>query len=62
MSDEEILAKIPAIVAVRDQVEEFLHQWVAVARGRGHTWSLIGKTLGVSRQAAWQRFHADAGE
>ena len=57
MSDEEILATFPKIVHVRDQVEEFLHQWVRVARNRGHTWSSIGRTLGVSRQAAWQRFN-----
>src|SRR5690349_13772646 len=51
MSDEEVLATFPKIVAVRAQVEEFLHQWVTVSRARGYTWADIGETLGVSRQA-----------
>lgn len=62
MSDEEILSTLPKIVAVQDQVEEFLRQWVAVARVRQHTWADIGRVLGVTRQAAWQRFHSHVGE
>ena len=57
MSDEEVLAALPKIVAIRDQTEEFLEQFVKVARARSHTWADIGAVLGVSRQAAWQRFH-----
>jgi hypothetical protein len=29
---------------------------VNAARGEGHTWDEIGQSLGVSRQAAWERF------
>ena len=62
MSDEDVLTTLPKIVAVQEQVDEFLHQWVGVARERGHTWATIGETLGVSRQAAWQRFQQSASE
>lgn len=30
---------------------------VRKARGRGWSWAKIGRILGVSRQAAWERFH-----
>lgn len=59
LSDDEILQTIPSIIAVQDQMAEFLRHWIKVARERGHTWADIGGILGVSRQAAWQRFHAD---
>ena len=57
MSDGEVLETIPKITAVQDRVNDFLHRWVQLARERGHTWADIGGILGVSRQAAWQRFH-----
>jgi hypothetical protein len=28
----------------------------------GATWEVIGGTVGVSRQAAWERFHSDVNE
>jgi hypothetical protein len=37
-------------------VEKLLYQSVETARRRGHSWSEIGKAMGVSRQAAWERF------
>lgn len=57
MAADEVLATIPKITAVQAQVDDFLHRWVRLARERGHTWADIGGILGVSRQAAWQRFH-----
>jgi len=35
---------------------------VGEAVAAGATWETIGGTVGVSRQAAWQRFHDDVGE
>jgi hypothetical protein len=32
------------------------------ARGEGSTWDEIGEALGVSRQAAWERFAASEHE
>jgi hypothetical protein len=37
-------------------VEKLLYQSVQSAREAGHSWAEIGKVMGVSRQAAWQRF------
>ena len=37
-----------------------LHQAVNAARSGGHSWSAIGDTLGLTRQAAQQRFGRDA--
>lgn len=56
MSDTEILAKLPMIAATATQVTWFLGDWVQLARDRGLSWTEIGQALGVSRQAAWERF------
>lgn len=56
MSQEELLAFLPDIVATSEQVDEFLHGWVGMLRDRGASWQKIGLALGVSRQAAWERF------
>ena len=56
MSDTEILAKLPMIAATATQVTSFLGDWVQLARERGLSWTEIGQALGVSRQAAWERF------
>jgi hypothetical protein len=46
---------IAAAAALQDAVEE-LHSAVAAARDAGDTWDMIGVALGVTRQAAFQRF------
>lgn len=56
MSDTEILANLPMISATATQVGSFLADWVQLARERGLSWTEIGQALGVSRQAAWERF------
>lgn len=56
MSQAELLAVLPDIVATSEQVDEFLHGWVGMLRERGASWQKIGLALGVSRQAAWERF------
>lgn len=56
MSDEELLARLPEIMTNAEQVERFLHEWVGLLRGRGVSWQRIGLALGVTRQAAWERF------
>lgn len=56
MSDTELLAKLPMIAATATQVGSFLGEWVQLARERGLSWTEIGHALGVSRQAAWERF------
>ena len=63
MTDAEILSNIPLIAQTAEQVSEFLFEWVQLARDRKISWAAIGKTLGTSRQAAWERFagHMDTG-
>jgi hypothetical protein len=39
--------------------ELMLRRHVATARKTGHSWASIGFALGISRQAAQQRFGAD---
>ena len=56
MSDAEILATLPQIEKAAVQVTDFLNEWVAMARARKLSWTEIGSALGVTRQAAWQRF------
>jgi hypothetical protein len=56
MSDAEILANIPLISETAQQVADFLVEWVELARSRKISWASIGKALGISRQAAWERF------
>lgn len=56
MSDAEILSNLPLISQTGDQVDEFLVEWVQLARSRKLSWAEIGKAMGTSRQAAWERF------
>ena len=56
MSEDELLARLPEILANSEQVDRFLHQWVDLLRERGVSWQRIGLALGVTRQAAWERF------
>ena len=37
-------------------VEKALREQVRLSRQAGHSWTEIGRTLGVSKQAAWERF------
>lgn len=56
MSDAEVLSNLPLIAQTADQVDEFLVEWVELARSRKLSWAEIGKAMGVSRQAVWERF------
>jgi hypothetical protein len=59
LSDEEMLAHIPKILAVNAQTEENLRGWVLELRRRAVTWARIGQALGMSRQSAWERFSGE---
>ena len=64
MSDELILAGLPQVAAASAQAEFSLHERIAELRKRGMTWAQLGGALGVTRQAAWERFarESNAGE
>jgi hypothetical protein len=56
-------ALMRAIAATRSLsviVDDTLRSLVAQARGAGRTWAEIGELLGVTRQAAFQRFGGEA--
>ncbi|WP_183093694.1 ClpX C4-type zinc finger protein [Nocardioides stalactiti] len=62
MSDLELLGYLPLIVRSAEQNAAFVHDWVALLRDRKVSWAQVGKALGVSRQAAWERFASSAAE
>lgn len=56
-------ASLVLVVAARTAAEEtsrLLREAVASARSAGHSWDVVGGLLGVSRQAAQQRFGSGA--
>jgi hypothetical protein len=57
--DDELLASLARIQAVVTQVDAALHDHVDMLRGRGISWTRIGEALGVSKQAAWERFSGE---
>lgn len=50
------LAIVRRAAAAEEEVDSLLRQAVGAARGAGHSWATIGAELGMSRQAAQQRF------
>jgi hypothetical protein len=62
MSDAEVLATLPQILAAAEQNVAFAQDWVGLLRERNVSWAEIGRVLGVSRQAAWERFAKKTGD
>jgi hypothetical protein len=56
LTDEELLAALKPAEASLDAVRSVLQAQIDTLRNRGISWSEIGNALGVSRQAAWERF------
>src|SRR5262245_5955870 len=55
-SDEQILgALVPSLAAVED-ARALLQRQIDALRKRDVSWQRIGDVLGMSRQAAWERF------
>jgi hypothetical protein len=57
--DDELLASLARTQAVVSQVDSALHDHVGILRARGISWTRIGEALGVSKQAAWERFSGE---
>lgn len=57
--DDELLASLARVQAVVSQVDAAVHERVAILRERGVSWTSIGQALGVSKQAAWERFSGE---
>jgi ATP-dependent Clp protease ATP-binding subunit ClpX len=60
LSDDELLATLPASSTAVEAVEEKLREHVAMLRDRGISWERIAAALGVTRQAAWERFSRES--
>lgn len=62
MSDAEVLATLPMILSSAEQNASFAQEWVDLLRARNVSWAEIGRSLGVTRQAAWARFAKKSGD
>jgi len=56
MSDAELLGQLWSIAQTGFQVEDFLTEWVEMARTRKVSWAEIANALGIPRQEAQRRF------
>jgi hypothetical protein len=56
MSDESLLAFLEPSLGLVDNARDMLQNHVDMLRERGVSWGRIGEALGVTRQAAWERF------
>jgi ATP-dependent Clp protease ATP-binding subunit ClpX len=56
LSDRDLLATLVPAARTVDDVREVLQEHVDLLRSRSVSWARIGEALGISRQAAWERF------
>jgi len=56
LSDQQLLDSLLPAEKTVEAVRAVLQQQIDVLRKRGVSWEAIGRALGVSRQAAWERF------
>jgi ATP-dependent protease Clp ATPase subunit len=56
MTDEQLLTSLQPAVATVEATRTVLQMQIDTLRKRDVSWSAIGAALGVSRQAAWERF------
>ncbi len=56
MTNEQLLDSLRPAAATVDATRAILQTQVDTLRQREVSWAAIGNTLGVSRQAAWERF------
>ncbi len=61
-TDPDPLAALGASRALGSLLSTWESQLVGEAVAGGATWEVVGGTIGVSRQAAWERFHTDVHE
>jgi hypothetical protein len=47
------------VQAAAPQLDAAMHDYVDLLRSRGVSWTRIGAALGVSKQAAWERFSGE---
>ena len=59
MSDADLLKALEGVAQMTKRVDKRFKSTVEELRSRGNSWAKIGETLGISRQAAWERFSDD---
>jgi hypothetical protein len=59
---ESYLRLVAAAHVAAEEADRLLHESVTGARHAGHSWDAVGRVLGVSRQAAQQRFKTSAAD
>ncbi|HET6910627.1 MAG TPA: hypothetical protein VFH54_14930 [Mycobacteriales bacterium] len=59
MPTDELSGRMVRVAQARDQVDDFVGFAVRQLRSRGVTWAEIGAALGVTRQAAWDRYSGE---
>jgi ClpX C4-type zinc finger protein len=60
LTDDELLAALPATAEAVDRAADDVRDHVEMLRRRGVSWEKIAAVLGVSRQAAWERFSGES--
>ena len=56
MSDEQLLGSLKVAEATVEATRTVLQLQIDELRRRSVSWEMIGSALGISRQAAWERF------
>jgi biotin operon repressor len=56
MTEEQLLSGLKIAEATVEATRAVLQIQIEELRRRGVSWEAIGKALGISRQAAWERF------
>ena len=56
MTNDQLLTSLRPASEAADAMREVLQAQVDILRKRGTSWEAIGAKLGISRQAAWERF------
>jgi ClpX C4-type zinc finger len=56
MTDEQLLSSLAPAVATVEATRSVLQTQIDALRKRGVSWNAIGEVLGMTRQAAWERF------
>ncbi len=56
MSDAQLLGSLKSAVTAVEATRTVLQAQIDALKKRGVSWNAIGGALGISRQAAWERF------
>jgi len=56
LEEDKLLANLPRSQAAHEAARTVLQQQIDELRKRETSWAKIGEALGISRQAAWERF------